>query len=546
MKKKLISLLLAATMVVSICACGDEPVAGTEDTKSTENTVASETSSQAETEEAYVATYPIVDEEVTLKGLVVGVDTSVSKDRLIWQKVEEVTGINIEWDIIDKDAVATYLASNDWPDFFMTSFADSIVNDYGIAGGRFVNLLDYMEYMPNFAQTLVDYPEAQKMATEINGEMYEFPGIANDTTLVYMSSPYYRTDIFEAAGVTEEPTSVDELYDALVKIKDYTGEAPWAPDITNEITSWQNLVYSAFGTSCQMKFDADADGNVFFARSTEQMKNYYKYMNKLYSEGLIHQESVTMDNNTRKALETEGKVAIIEKASTTFTEASFADGVIRLGAVAPLTSEHDSTQTYIDRSPVTFKGGPFLNANSDYIVEMCKMFDIMYATEEVVEGTGLYGQSFTYGLEGVDWDFTDTSYTFHVPEGYTGASNTYRNTEVIWTNMGRVDAFSGMVTEEQGNAQVRQRLLVEKVHPYEDPDQLYIWTYLKFTDDEQYVIDNKLAIIETYYKKMAAEFITGVTDIEANWEAYCAELDKMGIADVVEVYQAAYDRFMSN
>lgn len=96
MKKKLISLLLAATMIVSICACGDEQVSGTEDTKSTESTVASETSSQAETEEAYVATYPIVDEEVTLKGLVVGVDTSVSKDRLIWQKVEEVTGINIE------------------------------------------------------------------------------------------------------------------------------------------------------------------------------------------------------------------------------------------------------------------------------------------------------------------------------------------------------------------------------------------------------------------------------------------------------------------
>jgi len=66
---------------------------------------------------------------------------------------------------------------------------------------------------------------------------------------------------------------------------------------------------------------------------------------------------------------------------------------------------------------------------------------------------------------------------------------------------------------------------------------------LKFTDDEQYVIDNKYADIDKYVLEMEAKFIRGAADIDSEWDAYVSNCEKMGINEVLEVYQAAYDRW---
>ena len=116
------------------------------------------------------------------------------------------------------------------------------------------------------------------------------------------------------------------------------------------------------------------------------------------------------------------------------------------------------------------------------------------------------------------------------------------NKEVRWANAGRLDAFAGSVTETVNNSQVRQVAFVNNIIPYQS--ELYFPVkLLNFTDDEQHVLDNKLADIQRYYKEMEGKFITGIMDIESGWDEYCATLEKMGVQDVIEVYQAAYDRF---
>ena len=44
---------------------------------------------------------------------------------------------------------------------------------------------------------------------------------------------------------------------------------------------------------------------------------------------------------------------------------------------------------------------------------------------------------------------------------------------------------------------------------------------------------------------MEAEFITGASDIATKWDTYVATIEKMGIAEVLKVYQAAYDRWLA-
>jgi putative aldouronate transport system substrate-binding protein len=42
---------------------------------------------------------------------------------------------------------------------------------------------------------------------------------------------------------------------------------------------------------------------------------------------------------------------------------------------------------------------------------------------------------------------------------------------------------------------------------------------------------------------MRAKFITGVSDIDREWASYVQTINNMGIAEVIKVYQAAYDRW---
>lgn len=540
---RILALLLAAIMVISMAACSGQPA---DNNETTPKTTAGSNNGQDETKPSdldKVGTYPIVDEPITVKGLVVGRSTNTRTDRIIWNKVSEITGINIEWECVDEDALATYLAGSEWPDFIQHTLSSSLVNDYGVVGGRFVNFNDYLDYMPNLVQAMKDYPIMQKAATQSNGAIYSLPSVEVSATTV-SARPYYRTDVLEKAGVAV-PTTVDEFHDALAALKDYYGVVSFIPELSMDESYWGPMLFAAFGTLTNMNFDDDGNGNVIFNRTSEQMKDYLTWMNQLYTEGLIHQEYLTLEGTARFDAAKSGTCAFIGGGEANSLAATdFEDGQFHIDCLAPLTSDKDSTQSIVGKS-VYFDGGILINANSKYVTELCRMFDMIYATEEVVPGSGLLGQSFCYGIKGVDWDYdegSNSTYSLNAPESYDGAFTTYQYEELIWNGCGRLDALAGYVTSTPGNGQARQYGFVNNVIPYQS-DLYFPAGILKFTEDEQYVLDNHLADIQTYYKEMEGKFITGVVDIETGWDEYCNTLEQMGVQDVIEVYQAAYDRW---
>lgn len=107
-----------------------------------------------------------------------------------------------------------------------------------------------------------------------------------------------------------------------------------------------------------------------------------------------------------------------------------------------------------------------------------------------------------------------------------------------------MDALAGLITDTASNDKARQESYAENVLPYLEAEP-FPEAFLTFTEEQQYVIDNKWSEIDTYVKKMQVEFITGVTDIADGWNDNCKTLKKMGIDEVVTVYQEAYDTLMS-
>ncbi len=542
MKKRVISMMLCLSMAASVCACGNaNSTSETKESKATESAVQSSTPSTEVKEDDSL--YPLVDEPITVTGIVVGGE-EISDGRLVWDKVAEVTGVNFEWISVDWETLPVYLASGNWDfDFIHYKDLDAVsINDYGVLGGKFADYNDYLEYMPHLQKAFEDYPEALKAVTESNGAIYRLPAIEISATMTQIR-PYYRTDILEAAGV-KAPTTTEEFYQVLKALKEKNGAPGWCPNGISEDSYFGGMLFAAFGTAVNPDFADDGTGKVVYNRTSEQYKHYLEFMNRLYEEELIDQEYLTVDTAYCLGLTQSGQTAFLGMEAHSLTEADFADGQFHLSVLAPLTSEYSDDQEVLAQLPVSANGF-FLNAESENLIPLVQALDIMFATEEVVEGSGLLGQSFTYGFEGVHWTKNDDgTYNTIVTEGYTGSFTDLQYKELIFQNAGRATALEGYITSTPGNGQSRQIGFRDNVFPYAcDNSKVFPTNMLKFTTEEQDVITNKYTDIWNHMNEMKSKFITGVVDIETGWDDYCKAFEQMGINDVLDVYQAAYDRW---
>lgn len=66
---------------------------------------------------------------------------------------------------------------------------------------------------------------------------------------------------------------------------------------------------------------------------------------------------------------------------------------------------------------------------------------------------------------------------------------------------------------------------------------------MRFTPDEQSVIDARYTDINKYVNEMRGKFITSVENVKTGWDEYVATVKKMGIEEVLKSYQTAYDRW---
>lgn len=529
--KKFALLLACVVIAVSVCGCNNN-------SPSSENGVSSaKSSSSAVSQETFTPSYPISKEKITVKGALIG-EYNITEPRLSWETLEEVTNIHVDWEVIDKDAIAVFLASNNWPDFFEESLDNTYLADYGVTGGKFVNYQNYLQYMPNLQQAFADYSDAIKVVKETNGEIYQLPYIGNDCTAV-TARMYYREDTLKNAGC-EVPATADEFHDVLVKLKAYNnGAAPLAEDR-------EQFLWASFGTGKNPDFEDDGTGKVVFNRVSDQYKLYLQYMNRLYSEGLLHQEYLTLDASTKLSLAQEGLTVFGHDGLAALSEDAFSSGKVELNQLAPLTSSYDDTRVVMGWRYCQ-PGGLSINSSSQYIPELCQMFDVMFATKEVAAGTGLKGTAFVYGPEGVTWKWADsehTEYEMILPKEYEGvkAFGTYVYDNVIFNDCGRFDEFANATTSTEGNNKARQQGFVKNLIPYQEK-VAFPGNYLKFTEEEQAIIDDAYTTISSYVTEMKGKFITGVASIDTEWDNYVNQINQMGLDEVLAAYQAAYDRW---
>ena len=237
--------------------------------------------------------------------------------------VEEHLGLDLE--IIEPESLASTCAKmvQQWeiPDLVVTSGYNH--SDWGKYGeeGAFINILDYLEAMPNVKAYLEDPENAGDVEkfTYSKGVMYALPIHRDGSAEIY--TYLYRKDIFEENNLTW-PTNQEEFVAVLRKLKEiYPDSEPFVMRNMNKKIQAAQLYGHLWGaahvtpSSSDRVFTLGADGKYYLAQASIAYKEMAQFFHDLMEEGLMNRDSLKIDTdgwyaafNTNKSFITYDKV----------------------------------------------------------------------------------------------------------------------------------------------------------------------------------------------------------------------------------------------
>lgn len=200
-KSVLLPLVIAATVVTGCSGGGN-------DTSPQSNTQGSSTASPTDSSKTEKTFTALLDNNATFP---------YSKSWPIWSWLKEKTGVTLEVQTPSgklEESLNLAIASKAMPDLmYMPNRKES--NKFG-QQGALVDLMEYMDKMPNLTAWVKQYPEEAKAALSADGKMYMFPnqGFGETNRMIWL----YRKDIFDKEGI-QAPATYEELHTALKTLK---------------------------------------------------------------------------------------------------------------------------------------------------------------------------------------------------------------------------------------------------------------------------------------------------------------------------------------
>lgn len=542
--KKLLALLLALVMVLSMAACGGTPNETTapkqDETKPAgDKETTAPAVSRGDLKNAEV--YPLDVADDVVFDVIAYAQTFVTNDSYGAKLWEEVTGVKINYLDWTEEQYGIALRDNDLPDACYRNYGLTKAGAYEMGqAGKLVNFMDYLDIMPNLAKFLEDYPAAKLAAMNEDGTMYCLPTVIK-TSGSQPNLLYVRTDMAEAAGWTEMPTTVEELLEMAKDIqetyKDVEGfhafdfEAGVRLEYNSPVPE---LFLASFGELLSGDITADRSGKVVFGAGTEQYKHYLEWMNEMWESGACATEFYADDGTLSKAARASNKIAISITYGG-FSLENFESGEYELVVLEPLTSQYWNEKHWRMRQDGTFHNS-WISTSCEDIETMCIWFDSFFATEEDPlneEGT-VWSLSAWLGEKGVIWDT--------VSEGSTGfkwveEDGTYPQT-MYYPFLGKSDYY---MDDPNNLFSLKCKGTKENLWPYAEYDPVV--KQLPLSTEDQDTVDSKMADIYKYVNESIAQFIAGKKDIATEWDSYVATLEKMGINDVCAIYQTYYNEY---
>ncbi|MBX4146919.1 extracellular solute-binding protein [Paenibacillus lautus] len=490
--------------------------------------------------------FPIVDDKMTVTGFAGKFFANADWNNIrLWQEYEKMTNIQVQWDTVHKDNLAEkrnlLLAGGDYPEmFYASAFPRTDLLKYG-KQGAFIPLNDLIDqHAPNFKALMEKYPVIEKGITMPDGNIYGLPTIYDpEFRSVLYGTPWVKSEWLTKLGL-QEPQTLDEFYDMLkaFKEKDPNGngqkdEYAWGgvgtAGIVNYLRGSFGLNYH--GTSNINVDTGPASGKVRFIPTDPRYKELLQFVNKLYKDGLLEQDIMSVKSTEVDAKGVEGLLGVVDNVDPVAIYNQ--EGYVGLPV---LKGPHGDQMFSATGSPLGNIGMFVLTDKAKNPAALIRWMDYFYSDEGIrMFFMGWKDETYKEDAEG-NVDYVDD--IKNNPEGLNldQAVGQY----LIWPG----GYYPGFVTQKYFKGAEGLPTSVEnakKAEPYVIP-QDKVWPPFNFTADEQSELTGIQTDIHTYVDEMRDKFIAGNESFD-NWDQYVANLQKMGSERYLAIYQSAADRY---
>ncbi|WP_145037188.1 ABC transporter substrate-binding protein [Paenibacillus sp. Y412MC10] len=473
--------------------------------------------------------------------------------------IEEKLGITFKWnttpDAVFNDKKLLMLASGDYPALIMNagiSKADQI--KYGMQGA-FIPLNDLIDqHAPNIKKAMEEVSYLKSAMTAPDGNIYALPKVNECLHCTYGQRMWINTTWLEKLGL-EMPTTTDEFYEVLKAFKEQdpngNGKADEIP-MTTSLDVWGGgvdaFLMNAFIYNNGTTYLSVKDGKVILSAAESEWKEGLKYLNKLYSEGLIDKGAFTQNGDAVKQLG--------NKADNVVGAVGYAliSSVLEPTDAKPRHKEYDVVPPLKGPNGVQLAGysvgagdGSFVitnKATEEQRIAAIKLADYLFSEEgTVMTSWGFEGDGWRKAESGaLDYNGELAAYEAlkrDVPEG---------SLDVTWWQLGTMLMVNSLresfVAPEDplGNGAYEYRLWLaaKKYEPFAKPELVYPTDVFIDPKDATFIAQIQKTI-QDYVKSNLAQFVTGSKDIEKDWDAYVSGFKGLQLDKYLEIHQKALD-----
>jgi putative aldouronate transport system substrate-binding protein len=490
--------------------------------------------------------------------------------------LEEKFDVDLQFETTTWDGTAAgekrqiSLASGDYPDAYMLiPWVDQFSGDELVKlGGQgvIVPLDDLIgEDTPNLTAAFEKEPGFKELATSPDGKIWGIPAWNDCYHCSYPSKLWMNSAWLDTLGL-EQPTTPEELRTVLeaFKTQDPNGnsEADEIPLSAAGGSSLLSYLMNPYVYTAEMYANAEGTtpatlgvvgGDVALQPTRDEWRDGISYVTSLYEDGLIDEGAFTQNGEALSAKGNSAEGVILGSVAMMhpwFVSDDNEDG--RYGqydAVPPLTGPNGSDATYSGGGAGAAPGATFVITNRSSDAKQQKLMQIL---DFMVSYDGhLLGE---YGIEGVNWARPEAGEvaldetlepnfkTLTLPEG-EGLNNSwgpiaqffsdaeFRNSQVTATDVYTPEGY--------------ERRLFEATKSYEghESDELFPYWDVAVTGETATELATVQTNVENFVVQAAAEFVTGVRDIESDedWAEFQQNLTDLGADRYVEIYQEAWD-----
>ncbi|MFJ2816056.1 extracellular solute-binding protein [Streptomyces sp. NPDC087294] len=471
----------------------------------------------------------------------------LKKNWLFWKEVTRRTGVTlqpVDVPLSDYEKKRSLLiGAGDAP--FLIPKTYHPAEAAFVSSGAILPVSEYVHLMPNFQAKVRSWklePEIDSIR-QADGKYYLLPGLHERPRSGY--SLALRTDILDKHGLTL-PTTWDQVYDVFKALKrEYPDRYPfsdrWSTNTTFPVGALLNYLGTAYGTRAGWSYDNiswdDGAKTFVFTGATDSFRHVIEYLRKLVAEKLMDPESFTQsDDDAVKKLLSEQSFAISANPQELVQNYRYNLAKQVKGATIEMIPVPLGPSGAVLPSGLRLENGVMISSKalgSADFVAMMQFVDWLWYSDE--------GQRLSkWGVEGVTYTYSDGTYRLKDgislmgsdPSAPKDLQKDYGFFNGVFTYGGSWALVSSSFLPDETRFQAamarRTQLPIDPAHPLRstEQEQASLWD----TPLKDHVTQNCL------------QFILGRRPL-SQWNTYLAELKAKNMQQLVDLHNAAYERF---